>query len=146
MSKYELVIFDFILHETFGTWRKNFQPKYYWVDIKYLGTIQNRRWQLFCRCDDSVFFQYNCQFPGRLPRVDLNQKGCSYLRGMNCFVLFSDWETVIKLKCNFSIRYAFLFYEFCRCVGVCWEGGVNGNFKDSGVTHNSEGEGGYFYK
>ena len=27
--------------------RKMFQPRYHWVEIKYLGTIQNRRGQFF---------------------------------------------------------------------------------------------------
>ena len=33
--------------------RKIFQPKYHWVEIKYLGTIQNRRGQLFCLRDNA---------------------------------------------------------------------------------------------
>ena len=34
-----------------------FQPKYYWVEIKYLGAIQSRPRHLFCR-RDNAFFQY----------------------------------------------------------------------------------------
>ena len=39
---------------------KMFQPKYHWVKIKYLGAIQNRRRQLFCR--DNAFPQYTPAF------------------------------------------------------------------------------------
>ena len=38
-----------------------FQPKYHWVDIKYLGAIQNRRGQLFC-LRDNTFSQYTPVF------------------------------------------------------------------------------------
>ena len=34
--------------------RKMFQPKYNWVEIKYLGAIQNPRLQLFCLCDNAL--------------------------------------------------------------------------------------------
>ena len=37
--------------------RKMLQPKYHWVEIKYLGAIQNRGRQLFCR-RDNAFSQY----------------------------------------------------------------------------------------
>ena len=38
-----------------------FQPKYNWVEIKYLRAIQNRRRQLFCR-RDNAFSQYMAAF------------------------------------------------------------------------------------
>ena len=41
--------------------RKMFQPKYHWVEIKYLGAIENRCGQLFCLCDNA-FSQYTSQF------------------------------------------------------------------------------------
>ena len=40
-----------------GFYKRNmFQPKYHWVEIKYLGAMQNRRRQLFSRRD--VFSKY----------------------------------------------------------------------------------------
>ena len=51
---------------------KMFQPKYHWVEIKYLGAIQNRRGQLFC-LRDNAFSQYT---PWQLLRVDVCLKGC----------------------------------------------------------------------
>ena len=41
--------------------RKMFQPKYHWVEIKYLGAIQNRGRQLFCR-RNNTFSQYTSAF------------------------------------------------------------------------------------
>ena len=41
--------------------RKMFQLKYHWVEIKYLGAIQNRRGQLFC-LRENVFSQYTSAF------------------------------------------------------------------------------------
>ena len=38
-----------------------FQPKYHWVEIKYLGAIQNRCQQLFCQ-RDNAFSQYMLAF------------------------------------------------------------------------------------
>ena len=35
--------------------KKVFRPKYHWVETKYLGAVQNRRWELFCRCDNAFF-------------------------------------------------------------------------------------------
>ena len=41
--------------------RKMFQPKYHWVEIKYLGAIENCCGQLFRLCDNA-FSQYMSQF------------------------------------------------------------------------------------
>ena len=41
--------------------RMMFQPKYHWVEIKYLGAIQNRCRQFFCLCDNA-FSQYTSVF------------------------------------------------------------------------------------
>ena len=41
--------------------RKVFQPRYHWVEIKYLGAIQNRRRQFFC-LHDNAFSQYTPAF------------------------------------------------------------------------------------
>ena len=41
--------------------RKMFRPKYHWVEIKYLGTIQNWHGQLFC-LHDNAFSQYKPAF------------------------------------------------------------------------------------
>ena len=41
--------------------REMFQPKYHWVEIKYLGAIENRCGQLFRLCDNA-FSQYMSQF------------------------------------------------------------------------------------
>ena len=41
--------------------RKMFQPKYHWVEKKYLGAIQDRREQLFC-LRDYAFSQYTLAF------------------------------------------------------------------------------------
>ena len=41
--------------------REMFQLNYDWVEIKYLDAIQNRRWQLFCRCGNA-FPQYTLAY------------------------------------------------------------------------------------
>ena len=46
--------------------REMFQPKYCWVEIKYLGAMQNRRRHLF------AFSQYMSTFAVALPRADVN--------------------------------------------------------------------------
>ena len=38
-----------------------FQPKYHWVDLKYLGAIENQRQQFFCR-HGNAFPQYTSAF------------------------------------------------------------------------------------
>ena len=45
--------------------RKMFQPKYHWIEIKYLGAIQNRRGQFFC-LRDNAFPQYTQTFPSAI--------------------------------------------------------------------------------
>ena len=41
--------------------RKMFQPKFHWIEIKYLGAMQNRRGQRFC-LRDNAFSQYTPAF------------------------------------------------------------------------------------
>ena len=41
--------------------RKMFQPKCRWIEIKYLGAIQNRSGQFFC-LRDNAFSQYTPAF------------------------------------------------------------------------------------
>ena len=41
--------------------RKMFQPKYHWIEKKYLGAIPDRREQLFC-LRDYAFSQYTLAF------------------------------------------------------------------------------------
>ena len=41
--------------------RKMFQRKYHWVEIKYVGSIQNRRGQFVC-LRDNAFSQYTPVF------------------------------------------------------------------------------------
>ena len=41
--------------------RKMFQPKYHWVEMKYLSAIQNRHGRQFCQ-PDNAFFQYKPAF------------------------------------------------------------------------------------
>ena len=53
--------------------REMFQLKYHWVEIKYLGAIQNRRRQLFSRCDNT-FFHYTSAIAAcrrELERLDI---------------------------------------------------------------------------
>ena len=51
--------------------RKMFQPKYHWVEIKYLGAIQNRRGQLFIYVI-MLFLNIRRHLPRQLSRVDVS--------------------------------------------------------------------------
>ena len=59
------------MHLTAFSTREMFQPKYYWVEIKYLGAIQNRRRQLFAEVI-MLFLNISRQMPRQLPRADVN--------------------------------------------------------------------------
>ena len=47
-----------------------FQPKYYWIEVKYLGAIQNPLRQLFA--DVMFFLNIHRHLPRQLPRADVN--------------------------------------------------------------------------
>ena len=51
--------------------RKMFQPKYRWVEIKYLGAIQNRCGQFFAYVI-MLFLNIRQHFPRKLSRLDVS--------------------------------------------------------------------------
>ena len=80
-SKWEF-IYTCILHKTLCEWGNNFQTKYCWFEIIYLGAIQIKHWQLFCWCF-FFFFLFFFQYTSAIPtcRCEL-ERLVSYL--MSC--------------------------------------------------------------
>ena len=60
--------------------KEMFQPKCHWFEINYLGTIQNRHWQLICR-HGNAFFQYMLSFASAIVtcRRELERLGTANL-------------------------------------------------------------------
>ena len=52
----EINVFNSIFYK-----REMFQPKYHWIEVKYMVAIQNWCWQLFCQPDNAIA-QYTLAF------------------------------------------------------------------------------------
>ena len=59
-------VLNSVLHK-----REMFRPKYYWIEVKFLGAIQNPRRQLFP--DVMFFLNIHRHLPRQLPRADVNK-------------------------------------------------------------------------
>ena len=54
-----------------------FQPKYHWVEIKYLGATQNSHWQLFADVI-MLFLNIHQHLPQKLLHANVHLKGWSW--------------------------------------------------------------------
>ena len=82
--------------------RNMFQPKYHWIEIKYLGAMQNQRRQLFSRCD-YVFSQYTLAFATAIVacRRELERMYIYSIIHSNIFVNIRNIQILI-LSCKIS--------------------------------------------
>ena len=89
--------------------RKMFQPKYHWVEIKYLGAIKNRRGQLFC-LRDIVFSQYTSVFASAIVACRREFRKAVYLFNIysNIFVNIRNVQILILSRKMYSLEISYL--------------------------------------